>query len=427
MNCEIITVGTEILLGDIVNTHAQYLSRELSRFGLNVLYHVSVGDNPQRLEKVFTQAMGRSDFIVLTGGLGPTKDDLTKEIVCNNLQIGLQYNQEVYDKIIAFFVKRNYKCPENNKKQAMVPEGAVLFDSDWGTAPGMAIEKNGRVVVLLPGPPSELIPMVEQRLVPYLEQRTHDTILSHNLCVFGIGESAVQEKLGDMTEQSNPTVALYAKTGEVRIRVTAKAENQKKAEDMIAEVIKDIQSLIGKYIYGIDVSSLEEVVVTSLVAQNLKIATAESCTGGLLVSKLVNVPGASRVLDYAVVTYSNAVKTRELGVPKQMLEEHGAVSEQVAIAMANGVRKHSGASIGVGITGIAGPDGGSLEKPVGTVFVAIASEEHIWVKQLSLGTGRPADRDTIRYLSVLHALNMVYTYLNKKSNIKGLVSNERES
>lgn len=410
-NAELIAVGTEILLGDIVNTHSQYLSQKLAEIGINVFYHTTVGDNPGRLHAVIEQAIHRSDIVILSGGLGPTEDDLTKETVCEVMGIPLHQDKEALERMQAFFDRMGREMTRNNVKQSMVPDGATIFQNDRGTAPGMAIEQNGKVVVLLPGPPKELIPMFEGQAYPYLQKLSDAVLVSRSFRVFGVGESLVEVKLGRMLDGANPTVALYAKPNEVLIRVTAKADDREQASAMLKPVVDEIYSILGDTVYGEDVDNLQQVVVPLLMEKGLKVATAESCTGGLLAQRITSIPGSSAVFEYGAVTYANRIKHALLGVPEEMLSRYGAVSEPVATAMSEGVLRASGADIGVGITGIAGPDGGSEEKPVGTVYISVACKgKETVTKRYQFGYGRGSgadERESIRNASAMTALDMI--------------------
>lgn len=407
-NAELIAVGTEIILGDIVNTHSQYLSQKLAGLGINVFYHTSVGDNPARLRFTIEQAIGRSDIVILSGGLGPTEDDLTKETVCEVLGLPLHQDAEALSRMEAFFKRINREMTQNNIKQSMVPDGCHVFQNARGTAPGMAVEANGKIVILLPGPPSELIPMFEEQAYPYLVGFSDAVLVSRSFRCFGVGESLAEVKLGEMLNGENPTVALYAKQSEVLIRVTAKAQNREAASAMLQPVVDDVYRILGDTVYGEDVDSLEEVVVPMLKACGLKLATAESCTGGLLAQRITSVPGSSEVFEYGAVTYANRIKEEMLGVSPELLKVYGAVSEPVAKAMAEGVLEKGGADIGVGITGIAGPDGGSEEKPVGTVYIAVARKgSPTLAKRFQFGHGRSNERETIRNASAMNALDLV--------------------
>lgn len=407
MNSEIIAVGTEILLGDICNTHAQFLSQELAAMGINVLYHTAVGDNPQRLRQTVRRALDRSDLVVLTGGLGPTTDDLTKETVCELMGLELHPDRETQQRIEDYFAHIGKKMTGNNLKQAMVPENAQIFQNDNGTAPGLAVRHAGKCVVMLPGPPRELMPMYTRSVRPFLQQFMESTIVSHNVRFFGIGESKLDELLGDITENGNPTVALYAKRGEVLARVTAKAQSIYECERLTGGMIARIEKLAGEYVYGIDADSLEQVVVRGLIQKGKSLALAESCTGGLIAQKITSVPGASGCFAYGIVSYSNAVKAEQLGVNPQLIANHGVVSAQVAQAMAACALRNGKADIGVGVTGIAGPDGGSAEKPVGLVYIGIAAGNTTRAVKLMLGRGLPDDRGEIRYRAALHALDLI--------------------
>lgn len=407
MNAEIIAVGTEILLGDIANTHAQYLSKELAALGINLHYHSAVGDNSERLAQLLDEALRRSDLILLTGGLGPTNDDLTKEIACEVMGVELAFDPKALEQIRAYFRKTGREMPENNVKQAMLPVGSTVFYNDHGTAPGAAIEKDGKCVVLMPGPPRELIPMFEEQIRPFLMKFSDGRIVSHTLMVTGIGESTIAERLRDLLERQNPTAALYAKDGEVQVRVTAKAAGADEAEEMAAPVVNEIERRLGDYVYGVDVPNLHSVVVGLLREQRLMIATAESCTGGLLSQKLTEVSGASGVFEFGVASYSNRIKEKALGIPAEILTRCGAVSSEVATLMAVGAQREGNADIGVGITGIAGPDGGTEETPVGRVYVAVSYKHKYWVEKLTIGHGNGREREYIRNIATLHALNMV--------------------
>lgn len=409
MNAEIITVGTELLLGDIVNTNSQFLSRELAAYGIGMLYQSTVGDNIGRLEEVLRLAMSRSDMVLLTGGLGPTQDDLTRETVAEVLGLPLELHEESLRRIEEYFRNTGREMTENNRKQAMLPSGCVVFPNDHGTAPGCAVERYGQSLILLPGPPRELIPMFNDYVAPYLSRFSGGTIFSRTVGVFGLSESAVAERLADLICGENPTVAPYAKDGEVVLRITARADNLEEAQAMCAPVVEDIRARLGVNVYGVDAGSLQKAVVALLQEKGLKIATAESCTAGLLSTRITEVPGASAVFECGIAAYSKEIKHNVLGVAEAVLEEHGAVSPETACAMALGARRVGGAKLGVGITGVAGPEP-SEDKPVGTVFVALADEKRVWVKQIVAGPGT-GDRESIRQLAASNALDLVRRYL----------------
>lgn len=404
MNAEIIAVGTELLLGQIVNTNAQFLAQELASLGMGVYYHTVVGDNLQRLVQTFQQAWERSQVVILTGGLGPTTDDITREGVALALDRPLSFHEDVWQEITSQMWRTNRPIPENNRRQAMVPQGATVLSNPRGTAPGLAIAEGSRLAVLLPGPPREMQPMFIDYVRPLLLERIgHGVILSRNLRVIGIGESALEEQIADLiAAQNNPTIALYASLGELQIRITAKAEDEAAAHDLIAPIEAAIRQRIGSAIYGIDADTIPGVLGQLLRERGYQLALAESCTGGLLGSMITDVPGSSDYFGAGYITYSNAAKQSMLEVPMQLIAEHGAVSAACAQAMAAGARRASGADVGIAITGIAGPDGGSAEKPVGTVYIAVDAPEGELVEELALR----GDRAAIRARSAKTAINL---------------------
>jgi len=370
MKAEIICIGTELLLGDIVNTNAYVIARALKEIGIDVYYHTSVGDNFERIKEIFTTAWKRSDIIITTGGLGPTRDDITKEAIAKALNLKMILNNEAMSKIEEFFKKINREFTENNIRQAFIPEGAEIIPNEVGLAPGVLLEKDDKVVIMLPGPPFEMEPMLKNFCIPYLYKKSGAIIYSRVLKFYGIGEAALEEKLIDLIDsQSNPTIAPYAKMGEVTIRITAKAKNKEEALKMIEPIEEEIKRRVGKYIFAFDDQRIEDVVGKMLIEKGLTIAIAESCTGGLIAHKLTNIPGISQSLDRAIVSYSNRSKVELLGVSSLTIEKWGVVSEKTAEEMAKGVRKSSNCDIGLSVTGIAGPDGGTSEKPVGLVFI----------------------------------------------------------
>ncbi|MBQ9940533.1 MAG: competence/damage-inducible protein A [Clostridia bacterium] len=410
MTAEIICVGTELLLGDIVNTNAPFISRHLARLGIAQYHQSVVGDNHARFKELFAQAYERADIIITSGGLGPTYDDMTKEAICDFLRCKTVVNDESLSRMQEFFKLRGREMTHNNIKQAVVPEGAEVFQNDNGTAPGICVEKNGKYVIMLPGPPRELEPMFEFQVIPYLFMQPmfdDSAILSHNIRIFGIGESAVEDKLYElMTQNVNPSVAPYAKSGEVLLRVTARAETPLEAEEMMKPVINRIKECLGEYIYGIDVDSLQEVLVEKLAEKGLKIATAESCTGGLVSKRITEIPGSSAVFDCGICSYANEIKNKVLGVENEDLKKYGAVSDTVALQMAQGVLKLSGADVAVSTTGIAGPGGGTPEKPCGTVYIAAVTKNKQIVRRFMLSRGTGDERENIRHLSTMNALSM---------------------
>lgn len=409
--CELISVGTEILLGDILNTDAQFLSIELARLGISVIHQSTVGDNRERLLAQLKEAADRSDIIILSGGLGPTPDDLTKEVCCEFFGKKMFLHEPTVEKIKTYFSTKGMEMAQNNLKQAMLPKDCVIFPNDNGTAPGMAIEKDGVHILVLPGPPRELKPMFRNCAVPYLMQFSDRIIVSHNIRTFGIGESLMAEKVNDLFDAENPTVAPYAKDGEALLRVTAMARTKEEAENLCKPVINEIKSRLDGFVYGVDYTCIEEAVIEKLKEKHMKVATAESCTGGLIAKRITDVPGASEVFDCGIISYANEIKHRVLGVSEDDLNKYGAVSEPVARQMAQGALKVSGADIAVSVTGIAGPDSDSTNKPVGLVYIGLADRDNVWVRELR--TSRK-DRSYNRYVSASNALNMIRLYIDNK-------------
>ena len=407
---ELIAVGTELLLGNIANTDAQMLSKGLSALGINLYYHTVVGDNPQRLKAAVEVAKSRADIIITTGGLGPTCDDLTKNVLAECFGKKLVYDEESAERIRDYFQRLHPggTMTENNLQQAYLPEGCTIFSNDWGTAPGCAFEADGVRVIMLPGPPNECTPMFEHRAVPYLQALADGVIASRTLKIFGMGESAVEAKLRDrMNALTNPTLAPYAKTGEVELRITAKAATVEEARALIVPVEKEVRDIFGPLVYGADVASMEEVVLGLLKEKGLTMGTAESCTGGLVAKRLTDLSGASAVFKGGVVSYTNEVKAGVLGVPQEMLDEFGAVSAQVAQAMAQGARKVLGCDLAVSLTGVAGPNPDDRNNPVGLIYVALDTPEGTRVRELHLINGRAR----IRTVAATNAFDMVRRYL----------------
>ena len=409
--CELISVGTEILLGDILNTDAQFLSIELARLGISVIHQSTVGDNRERLLAQLKEAADRSDIIILSGGLGPTPDDLTKEVCCEFFGKKMFLHEPTVEKIKTYFSTKGMEMAQNNLKQAMLPKDCVIFPNDNGTAPGMAIEKDGVHILVLPGPPRELKPMFRNCAVPYLMQFSDRIIVSHNIRTFGIGESLMAERVNDLFDTENPTVAPYAKDGEALLRVTAMARTKEEAENLCKPVINEIKNRLDGFVYGVDYTCIEEAVIEKLKEKQMKVATAESCTGGLIAKRITDVPGASEVFDCGIISYANEIKHRVLGVSEDDLNKYGAVSEPVARQMAQGALKVSGADIAVSVTGIAGPDSDSTNKPVGLVYIGLADRDNVWVRELR--TSRK-DRSYNRYVSASNALNMIRLYIDNK-------------
>lgn len=405
MIAELISVGTELLLGNIVNTNAAFLSEECAKLGLSVYYQTVVGDNPGRLKEAIEIAKNRAQVIILGGGLGPTEDDLTKETTAEVFGRSMYLDEHSRELIEAYFTRLGRdmsKITENNWKQAMMPEGAIVIDNENGTAPGVILEAEEKIAIMLPGPPNELVPMWKKSIAPYLKAKQPDTIESVTLKICGMGESRVETELLDLIDaQTNPTIATYAKTGEVHVRITAKAENAEAAKELMKPVIWEIKSRLGKYIYTMDEKvSLEDCIVDMLKAADITLTTVESCTGGLLSGRLVNVSGASAVFGQSFVTYANKAKKKLVGVKKSTLKEFGAVSEETAKEMAEGGCREAESDACLAITGIAGPDGGTEEKPVGLVYIGCCIKGKTVVRRYQF-TG---NRQKVREYAVVSAL-----------------------
>ena len=404
---EILCVGTELLLGDIVNTNAAFLSRQLAELGIAVYRQTCVGDNAERLKSALALALGSADLVITSGGLGPTYDDITKETVAEYFGLKLVTHRGTLEKIRGYFAALGRKMPENNTKQAEIPEGAVVFRNDNGTAPGLCVSVGDKTVIMLPGPPGELIPLFNDKVLPYLSSHRSHVFVSKNIHLFGIGESAAEEIIKDiMINSTNPTVAPYCKEGEVRLRVTAGAETEREASEMCGQMVSRIAGTeIGQYIYGVDVDSMEEAAIAKLRENSLTLAVAESCTGGLISKLITDMPGVSDVFLGGAVTYANSAKENIIGVSRESLDRYGAVSEAVALEMARGVREKFGSDVGVSATGVAGPSGGTEEKPVGCVFVAISSKDGEYARRLSLSPMR--SRDYIRNVTAEHVFDLI--------------------
>lgn len=404
---EIIAVGTEILLGNIANTDAQDVSNALSELGINVYYHTVVGDNPARVKEAVEIAKGRADIIITTGGLGPTYDDLTKQTLAQCFGKELYFDKTAAENIETLLMKHLHatQMTENNLRQAYLPEGCTPFYNTCGTAPGCGFYAEGTHVIMLPGPPRECRAMLKSGAIPYLKSLSGLEIKSHNIRIFGMGESTVEDKLYDiMTELTNPTLAPYAKEAEVMLRVTARAESDEKADEMMMPVIDKVRETIGDFIYGIDIDSLEEAVFNILKERGITMCTAESCTGGLVAKRMTDIPGSSQVFLGGAVTYSTSSKASVLGVNTSVLEEKGAVSAEAAIEMARNAREKFGADIAVSVTGVSGPDPDERNNPVGLVYIGLAFEDSVICRQVMCGGQRSRARimassmalDTIR-------------------------------
>ncbi len=405
---EILAVGTEILLGDIVNSDAAEVSRALSSLGIDVCWHSVVGDNPARLREAVEIARTRADILITTGGLGPTYDDLTKETLAACFGLPLVFHPEEAEKIKAYFASIGKEMTENTLRQAWLPEGCTPFFNHNGTAPGCGFTAMGIRVAMLPGPPRELKKMIETGLIPWLEQFGEGVLLSHDIRIFGMGESAVEALLHDRMEAlTNPTLAPYAGTGEVRLRVSAKASAEEEAEALAAPVIREVREVLGDLVYAVDEPSLEAVCLRLLTEKGLTFAAAESCTGGLIAKRITDLPGASAVFLGGVVSYTNTVKARLLGVPSRILEEYGAVSRETALAMAAGVRERTGADLAVSVTGICGPASDERNTPVGTGFVGFAAPDRLVCRPIQMGS----DRERGRVVAASHAFDLLRRWL----------------
>lgn len=405
MIVEIISVGTEILLGNVVNTNAAYLAEKCAALGLSCYYQTVVGDNEKRLTEAMKLARGRADILILSGGLGPTQDDLTKETAAKLFGRKLVRDPHTRERIQAYFKKRGKKVTDNNWKQALVPEGAIVLDNDNGTAPGLIMEANQKTIILLPGPPGELKPLFEGRVYPYLQVKTDKVIRSQVVKICGVGESMVESMIKDMIDvQKNPTIATYAKTGEVHVRVTAEADSEKHALKLIKPVVNELKNRFQENIYTTNEEvTLEQSCVDLLLANELTISTMESCTGGMVAARLINVPGVSEVFKAGYVTYSNKAKRKVLGVKQSTLKKYTAVSAKVAEEMAQGVSLLTKADVTLSVTGIAGPDGGTEEKPVGLVYIGCSVKGRTKVMEYHFD----GSRMKIRESTVVAALTLL--------------------
>jgi len=406
---EIIAVGSELLLGNIANTNAREISEALSDIGIDVHFHTVVGDNPARLSSVIDIARSRSDLLIFTGGLGPTYDDLTKQTVCQALDVPLVFRPEVREEIRRY-VQRvfHHDADSSIDCQAELPADCTVFHNPVGTAPGCAFTAGSVTVILLPGVPSECRYLLAHSVVPYLRPHSREVIVSHNIRVFGMGEPEVQRRLSAVMDKAvNPSLAPYAKTGEVLLRLTAKAKNPEAGEEMMQPLLQAVLTALGDTVYGVDVNSLEDAVRRTLAERHLTFSAAESCTGGLIAKRITDLPGASAVFKGGVVSYTNEVKARVLGVPQALLDECGAASPEVARAMAQGVRQLTNSDLAVSVTGVAGPDSDDRGNPVGTVFVGLDTPGGTFVRPLLLG----GDRERIRTVSAHHAFDLLHRYL----------------
>ncbi|MBQ7833117.1 MAG: competence/damage-inducible protein A [Lachnospiraceae bacterium] len=415
MVVELISVGTELLLGNIVNTNAAYLAEQCANCGLSCFYQTVVGDNEDRLQETVKAGLKRSDILILTGGLGPTDDDLTKEVVAKAMKKKLVEDVKAREMIQTYFTNRGLEITENNWKQAMVPEGAQVLYNHNGTAPGLIVESGEKCAILLPGPPNEMKPMFEEYVVDYFKKKNPEVIVSTTVKLCGIGESKVADMIQDILDgQTNPTVAPYAKTGEVHLRVTAKAGDEKAANMLIKPVVKQLKTRLAEYIYTTDANTtLEKAVVDLLVANNLTVSTVESCTGGMVAARLINVSGVSEVFKMGHITYSNKAKKKILGVKKRTLEKHTAVSAEVAKEMVKGVELVSKADVCVSVTGLAGPEGGTEKKPVGLVYIACSVKGKTVVKEYHFNGNRSKIRENATASALILMRKCILEYMTE--------------
>lgn len=405
LNAEIIAIGSEMLTPFRVDTNSLWLTERLNSLGIDVKLKTVVGDDEARLEETIRDAMKRSEIVISTGGLGPTEDDITRKIFARVLKRQLILNDEILAKLRARFAKRNIPMPEINTRQALVMNGADVLPNPNGTAPGMMVQEGKCNVAMLPGPPREMKPMFDTFVAPVLKQRVGDVlILRRKLSIFGLGESAVDELAAPIyTKYQNPSTTILFKDGQIELHLTAQVKNEAEGNRLLDEVAGQLEEVLGEYVFSRRDETLEQVVGDLLRLRGYSLATAESCTGGLLAGRITEVAGSSEYFLEGVVTYSNEAKMRMLGVPAEILETHGAVSEPVACAMAAGVRQLAGSTFGIGVTGIAGPGGGSEEKPVGLVYIALASEDNVTARKVLF----PGDRQFIRSLSVMSAMDLL--------------------
>ena len=406
MKTAILSVGTEILFGQIVNTNTVYLSQQMNMLGFDVMYHYTVGDNPKRVEEMIDLAFQDCDLILTTGGLGPTQDDLTKEVACKALDDTLVMMDDVLEEITKYFKTLGREMTENNKKQAIMPSRATVFHNYAGTAPGFALEKDGKYIICMPGPPREMKRMFQKSVVPFLQSMIDGALYYRQIRFFGIGESMLETQLLDLIDnQTDPTLATYAKEGECSLRIASKRATEEEAEHAVDEMLEKVKERVGHYIYSCDDEELAQVVADRLMEQGLTLSSAESCTGGMFASTMTDIPGISQCFDRGLVTYSNQAKMEELGVSAGTLEKFGAVSEETALEMVEGLKRVSGSDVCISVTGIAGPGGGSEEKPVGLVYIGFSYGDKKICKKIQM---RNVNRSWNRHYTLLCMLNVIY-------------------
>jgi len=411
MKCAIVAVGTELLFGHTVNTDAVYLSQQLNLMGIDVLYHHTVGDNPGRLAEVLELSLKDCDLVITTGGTGPTQDDLTKEVICQVMNDVLVEDPHSLERILAHFERRQRPMSENNLKQAMMPSRAVVFDNNNGTAPGFALESEGKIVICLPGPPNELNPMFEESAKPWLMERSSEALYYRTIRTFGIGESMLETKLLPLIDgQTDPTLATYAKMGEATLRIASKRPTLEEARCAVEDMIQRVYEYVGEYIYSTEDKSLPQVVGEKLIDKGLTMSTAESCTGGMIAAAMTDISGISAVFERGIVTYSNGAKMDELGVSSDTLDQFGAVSPQTAEEMVRGLKAKTGSRVCVSVTGIAGPGGGTPEKPVGLIYVGVMLDERMEVFEIRTNNNK---RQWNRNYTMLFALDKVNRFIDE--------------
>ena len=406
MKTAILSVGTELLFGQITNTNTVYLSQQMNMLGFDVMYHYTVGDNPERVAEMIELAFKDCDMVLTTGGLGPTQDDITKEVACKVMGDELVMMDDVLDEIIAYMkTLRHGEITENNRKQAVLPSRAEVFHNDAGTAPGFALEKDGKYIICMPGPPREMTRMFEMSVLPFLQRMSEGVIYYRMIRTFGIGESKLETVLLDLiNEQTDPTLATYAKEGEACLRIASKRKTKEEAKEAVDKMLSRVREIIGDYIYSCDDEELVQVVCRKIMEKELTISSAESCTGGMFAAALTEVPGISKSFQRGLVTYSNGAKMDELSVSIDTLEKYGAVSEETAIEMAEGLKRVSGSDICISVTGIAGPGGGTREKPVGLVYIGFIYGDKKLCKKVQM---RNVNRKWNRHYALLSMLDII--------------------
>jgi nicotinamide-nucleotide amidase len=413
MISSILSTGTELLFGQVVNTNTSYLTKELNTIGHDVFYHFTVGDNLNRMKEILLYALGKSDIVIITGGLGPTQDDITRDLVSDIMDEELILDNDSLIHIEKFFSKINKVMTENNIRQAYLPKNSIILDNEIGTAPGFIVEKNGKIIVCLPGPPKEMIHMFKYKALDFLKSKTESIIYWKLLRFFGIGESSLENELMDLIiKQTDPTIATYVKDGEVMVRVTSKKKTTEEAKILVDDMCAQIKKRLGEYLYSEDDEELVSVVVKALIENNISLSSCESCTGGLFAAAVTDIPGASAIFNRGIVAYCDDAKISELNVDPKIIEKFGAVSFETAKAMVIGLENKTGSRICISVTGIAGPTGGSIEKPVGLVYISLIFDGELLCEEFKL---RSNARQWIRGYTVLLMFNMIFKLLRDKN------------